>query len=87
MTKNEIKERMRKIKWATEHQTGKKLGKKGLIEVQGVVMEMNKEPEQPLKVLEVRNWQERKPKAEPIKMTVDLSSLIGKNFNLKGRFS
>ena len=64
MTRFEIKERIRKMRWATEHQTGKKMGKKGLIEVQRIVMEMNKSIEPVLKVLEVRNWREKEKKPE-----------------------
>lgn len=80
MNKFRIKEQMRKMKWATEHQTGKRLGKKGLIEVQKVVMEMNKAVEPDLKVLEVRNWQEKPQKPEATRLKVNLSNLIGKKF-------
>ncbi len=78
MDKYKIKEQLRKVRWATEHQTGKRLGKKGLIEVQKIVMEMNKKTDEPVKP-ETTNWKGA-DKSEPQKLSVDLSSLIGKKF-------
>ena len=80
MTRNEIKEKIRKIKWATEKEIGKKLGKKGLLAVQSVVMAMNKIaeiPPEPRPTAE--NWREEK-KGNIEKMSVDLNKLIGRNF-------
>lgn len=79
MTKFEIKERLRKIRWATEHETGKRLGKKGLIEVQKVVMQM--QAKQPVQEVSLKtNWKERPQVLEAEKIKVDLAGLIGKKF-------
>lgn len=79
MDRYKIKEQMRKIKWATEHQTGKKLGKKGLIEVQKVVMAMQPKEEQKM-IVEHSNWKERPKEKEVGRISFDLNSLIGKKF-------
>lgn len=82
MNKFRIKEQLRKIRWATEHQTGKRLGKKGLIDVQKVVMDINKIAEVAQENPEVldTNWKEKPQKPEAMRLKVNLSNLIGNKF-------
>jgi hypothetical protein len=79
MNKNMIKLQLRKVRWATERETGKKLGKKGLIEVQKVVMAMQPKEEQK-EAVEHSNWKERPKEKEAGRISFDLNSLIGKKF-------
>ena len=79
MDKFKIKLQLRKVRWATEHQSGKKLGKKGLIEVQKVVMAMQPKEEQK-EAVEHSNWKERPKEKEVGRISFDLNSLIGKKF-------
>jgi hypothetical protein len=79
MNRQQLKEQMRKSRWAEEKQKGKKLGKKDLIKVQEMVMQMGlcTQSTQPPQ-LSNSTW--RGTQKEPVKMTIDLSNLIGKNF-------
>ena len=63
------------MRWATEHETGKRLGKKGLGEVADIVMQMI--PQQEVKPI-ATNWREKVKHAEAVKLSVDLSKLIGR---------
>ena len=76
---------MRKIKWATERATGKKLSKQGLRDAQKMLMEMNhitslgQEPvRQVCRVQSKADWQAEQKKPEDKKLKIDLGSLIGK---------
>ena len=83
MNKLKFKEQMRKIRWATEKATGKKMGKKGLIEAQKVAMQMQGvEQEQPKP--KFSTWRGNTTKQEPEKMSVDLTKIIGKKFASAG---
>ncbi len=84
MNKYEYKQRMAKIRWATEKLTGKKMGKKGLIEAQKIVMEMLKDTlPKPLK----SSWKENLTENNCTKLSIDLSQIIGKDFKKNGTFS
>lgn len=85
MNKHDYQERIRKIKWQTEKESGRKMGKKALGEAQKIVMEMTKTPTTEPKDSGGSSFKEQSQVSSSMKSLINLNNLIGRDYGKDGK--